>query len=100
MLKLLLAASLMLAPVSPAVPQAAIPADTIARAKAPLEDARMVDALAELNRFVNDNIQGTSDQEHYGVPDFWVMVPADGKGDCEDYVLSKIYMLEEAGFPI
>jgi predicted transglutaminase-like cysteine proteinase len=27
------------------------------------------------------------------------MAPADGKGDCEDYVLTKLFLLAEIGFP-
>jgi predicted transglutaminase-like cysteine proteinase len=37
--------------------------------------------------------------EHYGVADYWVMLPQDMKGDCEDYALSKLFLLGQAGFP-
>jgi predicted transglutaminase-like cysteine proteinase len=98
-LKFALAGVLLLAPV-PAVPQvtATVPVDSSARAKFPGEDGAFVDALAMLNKFVNANITYTTDREHYGKNDFWVMAPADGKGDCEDYALTKEYLLSEAGF--
>jgi predicted transglutaminase-like cysteine proteinase len=77
-----------------------IPVDQVARAKFPAEDGQFVDSLAELNRVVNDGMTYTDDKSHYGVTDFWVMAPTDGKGDCEDYVLTKIFLLGEVGFPI
>jgi predicted transglutaminase-like cysteine proteinase len=99
MLRSLLALSLFAA--SPVTPQttAPIPVDTIARTKFPQEDGKIVDALAELNRFVNQGITYQDDMTHYGVNDLWVQVPADSKGDCEDYALTKLFMLQEAGFP-
>lgn len=98
--KLLFAAALCLA--VPATPQTAkpIPADIIARAKFPHDDPGLIDALSLLNKFVNAAIQPESDKAHYGVDEMWVMLPADGKGDCEDFALSKLYFLSEAGFPI
>jgi predicted transglutaminase-like cysteine proteinase len=30
----------------------------------------------------------------------WVQYPADGKGDCEDYALTKLGMLEQLGVPV
>lgn len=101
--KSLLAAVLLLVPApvlsDAATEQVTIPVDNIARAKFPKEDAKLVDGIAELNRFVNSHMVYTSDQPHYGHRDFWVMAPADGKGDCEDYALTKLFMLSEAGFP-
>lgn len=87
---------------APAVPQAppTIPADYIARAKFPNDAPRKIDALAMVNRAINDSIVSEPDQKHYGVPEMWVMVPADGKGDCEDYALTKLFVLSQAGFPI
>lgn len=93
--------ALCLASASPVISQTAstVPADTIARAKFPQEDARFVDALAAVNSFVNSNMAYEDDQKHYGYGDFWVTAPQDGKGDCEDYVLTKLFLLTEAGFP-
>jgi predicted transglutaminase-like cysteine proteinase len=98
----LICATLALALSAPAVPQThiTIPVDSVARAKFPRERGEFIDALAEINRFVNTHIEGVSDMEHYGVEDFWVMAPADGKGDCEDYVLTKLFLLQQAGVPV
>lgn len=72
-----------------------IPADPIARAKFRHSRPREVDLLAYVNTFVNSRITGTDDEGHYGIGDYWVMAPADGKGDCEDYALTKIFVLEQ-----
>jgi predicted transglutaminase-like cysteine proteinase len=87
---------------TPAVPEtpAVIPVDATARAKFPNDSGPMVDALAYVNKAINAAITPMSDQEHYGVADMWVMAPADGKGDCEDYTLTKIFVLQQAGFDI
>jgi predicted transglutaminase-like cysteine proteinase len=86
----------------PAVPQqpAPVPVDMAARAKFPRESGAFVDQIAEINAFVNANMQGVSDQEHYGGHDLWGMAPADLKGDCEDYSLTKIFMIEQSGVEI
>jgi predicted transglutaminase-like cysteine proteinase len=101
LLKALPALFLALAPVA-AVPEtpAPVPIDTIARAKFPNEEAAFVDALAEMNRAVNAKMTYELDQDHYGVTDLWVMAPDDAKGDCEDYALTKLFVLGEAGYPI
>jgi predicted transglutaminase-like cysteine proteinase len=85
---------------APAVPETTIPVDAIARAKFPNDSGPMVDALAYVNKAINASITPMSDQEHYGVADMWVMAPADGEGDCEDYTLTKIFVLQQAGFDI
>lgn len=87
---------------TPAVPQqpTAIPVDATARAKFRHADGEVIDSLSFINRYVNEHMAGQSDQDHYGVADFWVMAPADGKGDCEDYALTKLFILQRAGFPI
>ena len=87
---------------SPAVPQApqTPPIDIAARAKFSHDDGAAIDALSYINRVVNDSIQYESDQEHYGTLELWVMFPQDGKGDCEDYALTKMGILSQAGFPI
>jgi len=61
-------------------------------------DPRVWSALVDVNRSVNTAIEPVTDQEHWGVADRWD-IPADGKGDCEDYVLLKRKMLVERGFP-
>lgn len=54
--------------------------------------------IQRVNTWVNRNIEPVSDSDHWGVADQWDY-PADGKGDCEDYVLLKRRMLIEQGFP-
>jgi predicted transglutaminase-like cysteine proteinase len=100
LLRPIIAAALCCAP-APAIPQSppTIPVDAVARAKFPKLSGDAVDWLANLNRQVNHMIQGESDMEHYGVADYWVMLPQDMKGDCEDYALSKLFLLGQAGFP-
>lgn len=71
-----------------------VPVDRVSRAKFPNVNGRLIDELAFVNKIVNASIIYEDDQSHYGDPDFWVMDPKDGKGDCEDYVLTKISMIE------
>ncbi len=54
-----------------------------------------------INQKVNQGIAPRSDQDNYGVPDFWTMplVTKDPSGDCEDYVLEKRKQLLAAGLP-
>ena len=61
-------------------------------------DGRVWNTILDVNRSVNTAIEPMTDQEHWGVVDRWD-IPADGKGDCEDYVLLKRKMLMERGFP-
>jgi predicted transglutaminase-like cysteine proteinase len=86
----------------PAVPEqpVQVPVDLAARAKFPRSDGELVDKIAFINRVVNTSMKGESDQEHYGVEDYWVMAPTDAKGDCEDYALTKIFILQREGWPI
>lgn len=104
MLRLALAALALIAatPVATASQPAplTIPADLMARAKFPADDPGMVDAVAFVNHFVNDRMTPIGDKEHYGLEEFWVMAPADMKGDCEDYALTKLMILSNSGFPI
>jgi predicted transglutaminase-like cysteine proteinase len=99
MLRGALAAVLLVA--VPAVPQSvvSVPVDAIARAKFPHDDPATVDRIANLNRMVNASIKYESDDKHYG-RDQWVMRPPDNKGDCEDYVLTKIAYLHDGQFDI
>jgi len=53
------------------------------------------DKIAHVNREVNRDIRPASDQELYGVPDYWTY-PVNA-GDCEDYVLLKKRQLVELG---
>lgn len=58
-------------------------------------------AIKLINQKVNQSIAPRSDQDNYGVPDFWALPLAkkDPSGDCEDYVLEKRKQLLAAGFP-
>ena len=60
--------------------------------------AQSLRLIGRINHFVNTSIEPVSDMDHWGVIDQWD-IPADGKGDCEDYVLLKRKMLIEEGFP-
>jgi predicted transglutaminase-like cysteine proteinase len=76
------------------------PVDLVARAKFPEDKPDFIDALADFNKAVNAAIVYQDDQIHYGSTDHFVSEPPDGKGDCEDYALTKIEMLSNIGFPI
>jgi predicted transglutaminase-like cysteine proteinase len=54
--------------------------------------------LARVNLQVNREIEQVSDQDHFGVEEYWTY-PVDGKGDCEDLVLEKKRRLVALGFP-
>jgi predicted transglutaminase-like cysteine proteinase len=74
-------------------------------AAGPLEEARFSatpEHLAELdaiNRAVNSSIEPATDMELYGVEEYWTL-PANSKGDCEDYALLKRHLLIKRGWPI
>lgn len=53
-------------------------------------------SLEKVNIAVNNAVRPLDDSEHYGITEFWT-VPADGEGDCEDYVLAKRKMLTLLG---
>jgi predicted transglutaminase-like cysteine proteinase len=55
-------------------------------------------AIVAINNGVNREIEAVTDEEHWGVVDRWD-IPADGRGDCEDYALLKRKRLAEAGLP-
>lgn len=54
--------------------------------------------IEAVNRQTNRRVEPVSDTEHAGTPESWDY-PEDGKGDCEDYALSKRRQLMQAGFP-
>jgi predicted transglutaminase-like cysteine proteinase len=54
--------------------------------------------LYRVNERVNKAITYTRDPVQYGVPDKWVENPASGKGDCDDYALTKMRALYDAGW--
>ena len=54
------------------------------------------DQFNQVNNYVNSKIKPVSDQDLYGVPDYWTYPVSEG--DCEDYVLLKKRYLIELGF--
>ena len=55
------------------------------------------DKLVQINAAVNNNVMPRTDQDVYGVPEYWAYPTAEG--DCEDFALLKQYMLSREGFP-
>lgn len=49
-----------------------------------------------INRKVNATLTELSDPVNYGVAEYWTL-PANGNGDCEDFVLQKYRLLMDAG---
>lgn len=65
---------------------------------APVEVTEKVwETIVEVNNAVNVGITPRTDQEIYGVPEYWAYPTTEG--DCEDFALLKQYMLEREGFP-
>ncbi|QPF95205.1 transglutaminase-like cysteine peptidase [Bradyrhizobium commune] len=58
----------------------------------------LLQQLYEINKYVNDRVQWTSDAELYGKAERWAY-PLD-RGDCEDMVLLKRRLLAKAGWPL
>ena len=58
--------------------------------------------LAYINRAVNLAVKYTSDTRAHGIPDHWA-TPFDtlesGKGDCEDYAITKFALLRAMNWP-
>lgn len=46
---------------------------------------------------VNRQIEYTPDAQQYGQSDRWVVEPTSGRGDCEDYALTKAERLNAGG---
>jgi predicted transglutaminase-like cysteine proteinase len=63
---------------------------------APVGQADLLDLARRINRRVNFKVSQLSDTENYGVADYWTL-PANGNGDCEDFVLQKYKLLLDAG---
>ena len=73
-----------------------------ASAGRPTDPATIQRTLNRVNRFFNQ-VPYQSDQELWGVPDYWAtpveMLGIDG-GDCEDYAIAKYLTLKDLGIPI
>ena len=58
--------------------------------------------LAAINRFFNHQLAFRTDQQIWGVDDYWaspVEALLKGAGDCEDYALAKYFSLRQVGVP-
>ncbi|HUO01928.1 MAG TPA: transglutaminase-like cysteine peptidase [Rhizomicrobium sp.] len=58
--------------------------------------AELWEQLDQVNQDVNRAIAPEDDLAHYGRAEYWT-IPTDGKGDCEDYALTKREKLIAAG---
>lgn len=68
-------------------------------ARRPVELTRALWAtIVEVNNLVNTMVTPRTDMEMWGVEEHW-SYPANGFGDCEDYVLEKRKRLMKAGIP-
>ncbi len=58
-------------------------------------------AADAVQRYVNTHVRYMPDIQKYGKPEWWANAIKDGGGfaDCEDYVIAKVEMLLEAGWP-
>lgn len=61
-------------------------------------DAATWRKISAINRRVNREIEAITDEDHWGRPERWSL-PADGKGDCEDYALRKRQLFAQSGLP-
>lgn len=68
--------------------------------KFPGENLEVVKMVSAINDLVNERMVYISDPDHYGRDEMWVMTPPDGKGDCEDFALTKMELLRESGVPV
>ncbi len=58
--------------------------------------------IAAVNRWVNQKIAYVEDSDLFGKADYWAgarLTLTLGKGDCEDYALTKMQLLAAAGIP-
>lgn len=62
-------------------------------------DVPVWQTIQKINLEVNEAIRMRSDIDHYGRAEVWTL-PADGRGDCEDYALAKQKRLMEMGLSL
>jgi predicted transglutaminase-like cysteine proteinase len=55
--------------------------------------------LRRINAEINARITPASDQEAFGWGDRWVVIPGAGRGDCDDYAVTKLHALLALGWP-
>ena len=60
--------------------------------------ASELDLIAKINRSINHSIAAATDEELYGLEEYWTLPQA--AGDCEDYVLLKRKTLAALGVPL
>ena len=72
----------------------------VSRHKFAPEYGEAIDLIEFINAAVNQQMTYTRDIDQYGARDVWVQKPESLKGDCEDYALTKLSFLQQAGFPI
>ena len=70
-----------------------------------LHDLKSVDDMKKLNKINNwvNYIKYKSDKKVYGMSDYWATLyefVGKGMGDCEDYTITKYYLLKELGIDI
>ncbi|HEX8956618.1 MAG TPA: transglutaminase-like cysteine peptidase [Burkholderiaceae bacterium] len=67
-----------------------------------VKDLPINDKLKRVNEFFNRHIHYATDWEVWNQEDYWA-TPMEslskGRGDCEDYVIAKYYVLRESGVP-
>lgn len=68
----------------------------VAEARITATPERLIE-LDEVNRYVNEAIKPVTDQDYYGVTEYWTI--PDKYGDCEDYALLKRKILIQRGWP-
>jgi|SRR5579883_1257066 len=61
-------------------------------------NAATAEKLVTINREVNRAIWPEDDEKHYGRAEYWT-IPTDGRGDCDDYAVTKRAYLLAAGLP-
>lgn len=61
-----------------------------------------LDVLKSVNAYFN-RLPFLSDTSHWGIADYWATpaeMSASNGGDCEDYAISKYFLLKELGVPV
>ncbi len=84
-------------------PRAVAGVRALQAALASLDGADDATRLRVINDFFNRRIEFKTDQEVWGVDDYWASpleMLGKGAGDCEDYVIGKYFSLLVAGVPV
>ena len=61
-----------------------------------LSQSALLETAQRVNQQVNRAVREMTDVENYGSADYWTL-PANGRGDCEDFVMEKYKRLLAAG---